>query len=381
MFKELINECRITFCIKNEGPILIKGKNLNEIADQDLNNSVLSDCNIQGNQNESDMMVFIRTWRNNRFEPFIPGSSLKGVMRNQSEKIARTLMPFNSTDETEQGCCNPFTTQKAADLTELSCSDRFQLRKDDEQDIKSSTIYRESCPVCKLFGNTFLQSRIMIPDGYSATHKMQKRDGVGIDRYSGGSAMTESGGAKFAFEVEENAIFKFQDIVIRNFDLWQLGLFAYIFQDFKDKLIKIGYGKSRGLGNVFGTIDKMKITYFGTRRPPENQIVGMAHFIGNSEYYSEEREINNASFSKTISIPGETNIELVSTGIRHTYMFPNQSTAEAMLNATAPAFSNNDGTGYLNGSIYEVPEVMRKSRLEALKAKSQSSQTEEENHE
>jgi CRISPR-associated RAMP protein (TIGR02581 family) len=362
MLKELINECRIAFSIKTEGAVLIKGKKFEEITDTSLQNQIRSDDGIRSGQKDPDT-VFIRTFRNNRFEPFIPGSSLKGVLRNQCEKIIRTLLPLDFADESKLGCCNPFITKKESDISELSCSDRFQLRKDNEEKISTTTFFRESCPICKLYGNTFLQSRIRFPDGYSSTHKMQKRDGVGIDRYSGGSAMLAGGGAKFDFEVEENAVFKFEDIIIRNFDLWQLGLLAYVFQDFEDKLIKIGFGKSRGLGKVSGKVEKLEIIYYGSRKPDANKLAGVAHFIGNSEYYTYTEK---TQLIREINLPQTT--RLTSNGYRHTYSFSNPSEAKAILNSTAEAFSKEDNTGYLNGSVYSVPAEMRKTYLEQLKA-------------
>jgi hypothetical protein len=82
------------------------------------------------------------------------------------------------------------------------------------------------------------------------------RDGVGIDRYTGGA----SSRAKFDLEVLTNARFKFT-IQISNFELWQLGWLAYTLQDLKDKLIQVGSAKTRGLGRVQGTVESVTIGY------------------------------------------------------------------------------------------------------------------------
>ena len=40
------------------------------------------------------------------------------------------------------------------------------------------------------------------------------------------------------------------DIHLRNFEIWQLGMLFVVLQDMEDELIRIGSGRSRGLGKV-----------------------------------------------------------------------------------------------------------------------------------
>lgn len=61
---------------------------------------------------------------------FLPGASLKGALRAQAERIARSLNHHNA------GACHPFTTlsQGAATLpTDLACSERMKVRMQCEQ--------------------------------------------------------------------------------------------------------------------------------------------------------------------------------------------------------------------------------------------------------
>ncbi len=98
MLKININECRITFTIETEGPILIKsGEHV--FDNQQIERLIRQEYRIRNNE-KLPHMIFVRTFRNNRYEPYIPGSSLKGVIRNHAERIIKTL---NS-----QGCCNIF---------------------------------------------------------------------------------------------------------------------------------------------------------------------------------------------------------------------------------------------------------------------------------
>jgi hypothetical protein len=46
------------------------------------------------------------------------------------------------------------------------------------------------------------------------------------------------------------------DIHLRNFEIWQLGMLFVIIQDMEDELIRIGSGRSRGLGKVKASINE-----------------------------------------------------------------------------------------------------------------------------
>ncbi|MBI5187368.1 MAG: hypothetical protein HZA01_16805 [Nitrospinae bacterium] len=397
MLKEMINECRITFSLKTEGPVLIKKPiNKNECTEDEKR--YYQNIFGLGQNDRLPDAFFVRTLRQGRLVPYVPGSSLKGVMRSHAERIARTLMPSSGTDESTLGCCDIFQSgglQKGEEIAQdLACSSKFQLYKDYGKGfpLNGEDVYRSSCPVCKLFGNGFLQSRLLIPDGYNHVYhdaqasiiknskpqniRLSKRDGVGIDRYTGGNVS----GVKFDFEVEENAVFRFNDIVIKNFDLWQLGLIGYLFQDFKELLIKIGFGKSRGLGTVSGSVEGMKVIHYGQRKPSEGKISGIFHFLRKSEYYTkEEKEMTGGE----VDLPALTTP--ASEGYRRICSFNNKQ-AEKFLASCCETFSNGSDTGYLNGNLYRIPLEMRKSALENIKGealeeakKKEESPVEEEN--
>lgn len=370
MLKAIINECRIVFKIKTNGPILIKKPiNKKELTDSEAK-YYREIFNLRPNDRLPDAF-FVRTLRLGRLVPYIPGSSLKGVLRSHAERIVKTLNP--------NGCCNIFQKRGVKEdetiEEDLGCTYKFQILKEykDLERIEGEEVYKNSCPVCKLFGNGFLKSRIFIPDGYCDDYHqngrqvirntnnifLPKRDGVGIDRYSGGA----SSRAKFDYEVEENAVFKFSEIIIKNFDLWQLGLLGYIFQDFKDKLIKIGFGKSRGLGSVIGEVENMKIIYYGNNTPSTNKICGIAKFMGSSNYYTD---VEKKDMMKEIDLPFTTSYTYNTTGYKHIYSF-NQAQSYELLNRLSETFSNDKDTGYINGRIYLLPETMQKSKLEEIK--------------
>ena len=71
-------------------------------------------------------------------------------------------------------------------------------RGNPKENLSNEQAYHDSCPVCRLFGSTSFIGRVAISDAYLAcSQKTEQRDGVGIDRFTGGAA----GQAKFDLEV------------------------------------------------------------------------------------------------------------------------------------------------------------------------------------
>lgn len=217
MFKRLLNECKIELTLKPEGALLIKS-GIAQLSGID--------------------MAWVKVFRNGMEEVFLPGSSLKGTMRSHAERIARTVNDF--------AACNPFGTWRDK---ALSCSAALEVwkRKERMHDLPTPLVYKHSCPICRMFGNTFVMGRFATEDAYAVGEppRIQQRDGVGIDRFTGGA----SRGAKFELEVITSGEFK-TFVHLQNFELWQLGLLGFVLQDLRDGLVRMGSGKSRGLGKV-----------------------------------------------------------------------------------------------------------------------------------
>lgn len=239
MLKKIVNEASLTVRITTTGPLLIKS-----------GYATVSGPN----------MTPVLTFRNEKQEVFIPGSSLKGVFRSHIERVIGTLKAHIT--------CYPFAVEenKEADREQRrrdyreSCGELFNKiakKNDDDMSEKRSkyldahkdVIYAASCPTCRLFGSTSFIGRIAINDAYLASDtrlNKELRDGVGIDRLTGGA----SDRAKFNLEVVASGVAFETDIHLRNFELWQLGMLFIILQDMEDELIPLGSGRSRGLGKV-----------------------------------------------------------------------------------------------------------------------------------
>jgi len=244
MFKQLVNEMVLDLTLRPDGPVLIKS-GIPSISGPD--------------------MSFVTTRRNGTDEVYFPGSSLKGVLRSHAERIARTLNsdlacnPFSKVRKTDAFCGNCFEARKDAN----------ESKKEEEKDkLSNAIVYSQSCPICRLFGSTWYAGRLATEDAYAVgtPPRPERRDGVGIDRFTGGAADK----AKFELEVITGGEFHTR-LHLRNFELWQLGLLGFVLNDLKDGLIRIGLGKSRGLGRVIGTVDHVRLDFLGPKAPrPEN---------------------------------------------------------------------------------------------------------------
>jgi CRISPR-associated RAMP protein (TIGR02581 family) len=275
MFKQLVNECVIDLRIKVEGPVLIKS-GLAQVSGPD--------------------MAWVRVFRNGREEVYVPGSSLKGTLRSHAERIARTLNP--------ESACDPFA--------DTSCGRIFDKSKP-----KTTDAYRNSCLICKLFGSTGFAGRLATADAYAVGTPPEptQRDGVGIDRFSGGAAH----GAKFELEVITEGTFA-TTLHLRNFELWQLALLGFVLQDLSDGLIRVGMGKSRGLGKVRGEVQQVRIDFLGPQAP---QVVnGQLALRGVGSLFDEAKNYGMVRPDE-VSIPFED--ELISNGVRTTAIFPGDS--------------------------------------------------------
>jgi CRISPR-associated RAMP protein (TIGR02581 family) len=313
MLKTILNECLIDFSIKSETPLLIKS-GMERVEDPD--------------------MFPVRTFRirngKGDKEVFIPGSSLKGVIRSHSERITRTLCQGK-----EPACCNPFERDKEnKNKPDFACSNYFEEYKQQEKIKKLNGIeaYRQSCLICRLFGSTENASRLIVRDAYlkdGCNVKFETRTGVGIDRFTGGA----SKGALFSLEVATNAEFGTQ-LYIRNFELWQLGLLAYVFQDFKDGIIPIGYGKSRGFGKVTGIVDKVEVRYLGQNTPSAPNIRGIRKMVEENGYGFYEEE------NKDFKVEGLSNFVPDDFGLRRTYVFGSESEIQSLWKTAAPLWNN-----------------------------------------
>jgi CRISPR-associated RAMP protein (TIGR02581 family) len=226
MHKQRLNELILDFVIAPAGPLLIKS-GVESGADPTLPN-----------------MNFVRTRHATLGETvYIPGSSLKGVVRSHTERIIRTVL-----GDAPTVCCDPFDK-------ELACG--FRIKVDN---LTTAQQYAQLCLACKIFGHMVQASRLATQDAYPldpTAVKLETRHGVAIDRRSGGVAV-----GPFELEVATSGRFATR-LRLYNFERWQVGLLALVLRDLSKQELPIGFGKSRGLGRVTACYHRLSLAYPG----------------------------------------------------------------------------------------------------------------------
>jgi CRISPR-associated RAMP protein (TIGR02581 family) len=183
-------------------------------------------------------------------KPFIPGSSLRGVLRSVIERIAASLGK------------NPcLLSSKTCVTNSNDIQEEFKkLLKEKDKDRIELFLKNNSkiCPVCRLFGSPVVASKIRITDLPLKIEKAEPtiRHGVAINR----DTETSQDKAKFDFEVvPKGSSFEFE-LIGENLNDDDLSLLAIEIQEMMEGNFWIGGNSSRGLGKC--KLDKTDIKYF-----------------------------------------------------------------------------------------------------------------------
>jgi len=230
-------------------------------------------------------MQFVRTFISGKGETvYIPGSSLKGVIRSYVEKVLRTLSETHN-KETLKWACNLFEKDK-----DKACVSKIK------DDANPSEVYRDSCRACKIFGNTKLKGRISILDSYpNGNVKTEIRHGVAISRLTHAVAQ-----GPFDMEVAVSGSFKTK-FILTNFEAWSLGLLTIALRDINEGMVKVGFGKNRGFGEV--EVKVQKATFNFACDTPQNEIWGIGKM--SSEKNVKDYGLNNNDFFGVSIAPNE----------------------------------------------------------------------------
>lgn len=238
MHKRRLNELKLHITIAPAGPILIKS----------------------GRESGADpalpSMNFVRTTHPHSGERviYLPGASLKGVIRSHSERILRTVLGDDSAI-----CCDPLDRNS-------HCGQRTKNIRETDR------LYRALCFACRLFGHMTQSSHFLAADAYpepASSVVMDTRYNVAIDRLSGGALP----GALFDMEVALQGQFE-TTLTLFNFELWQVGLLALALRDLHEGRTRLGFAKSRGLGNVTVHYRQLEIAYPGQFFPERHDFAG-----------------------------------------------------------------------------------------------------------
>ncbi len=214
-------------------------------------------------------MQFVRTVTSEGETVYIPGSSLKGTFRSFTEKVLRTI--------SGNLACEPFPNNENYCGKKPVKDDKGNSISEDD-DGYPSAVYAQSCYACKIYGNTRLKGRLSFTDAFPIGEvKTETRYGVAISRLSNAVAA-----GPFDMEVLVQGIFR-TSLVLENFEIWQLGLLALTIQAINEGLLKIGFGKNRGFGEVSVTVEQAIVEMVKKPDISKNTIYGIGALVSENE--------------------------------------------------------------------------------------------------
>ena len=186
--------------------------------------------------------------------PLIPGSSFKGALRSRLESFVRGIHPdfaANPALESEWS----ITPDDMSNIRDEIKS----LKPQEREERLHQFIMEKTDLISSLFGSPWISSKFQVRDLtiYQPEDnwfgQYQERDGVAIDR----DTETAGDGRLYDFQVvSAGTPFEFR-VVVENAEEWELGLLMIGLSQFENQQIPLGGGRSRGLGVVELTIDKV----------------------------------------------------------------------------------------------------------------------------
>ena len=183
---------------------------------------------------------------------FIPGSTLKGVFRSAGERALRSL--------DDRYACDPHHK-------DTPCQ-----RGPRERDASTADRHKALCLACRLFGSQQAAGRIQFSDAlpplgndkaWAAANRTSTRSGVSIDRLTGGPAR----GKLFEAEIVTAGTFRAL-LSLDNVQLWQLGLLGLLVEDLDAGELRIGSGRTRGLGAFTVKVKRLDYWQVGAHPAP-----------------------------------------------------------------------------------------------------------------
>lgn len=263
MFSRQYNQVRIEISLTPRSPLLIR--------------SGRSGASVDPTRPELEC---IRTRYGERSSVFIPGSSLKGVLRSHAERLLRS---------------------EGIPVTPTFCEEAKKKFKKESPGVE---VYARTCPLGRTFGTLHLKGRTAIQDLLpgareadrkkrepiiEAANATEQRMGVAIDRLLGSA----KGRALYDQELVVGGRFD-GAILMRNIQLYQLALVLLTLDDLKEGFVRLGSGTTRGNGWVDAQVSSVCIETRrrlspsadpGKRLSPSPKLTGLGGNSGLAEDY------------------------------------------------------------------------------------------------
>lgn len=211
---------------------------------------------------------------------YVPGSSLKGVLRQAAEASVRGRKYHGGT---VNGACDPLDDHG-------SC---WGAVKDKRGIMTGPEIFGSLCLACRTFGSLAAKGRTSVRDLFpwddssaeslasteenrANANRVEVRHGVAINRITGSAQR----GALFDQEVVPTGVEFWGEIALENFQIWQLGLLVQALEELDAGFARIGSSTTRGLGEVRTTIESIlhEQASTGSKRP-----MGVGAFANDGE--------------------------------------------------------------------------------------------------
>lgn len=194
--------------------------------------------------------VDARVVKNAAGQPFIPGSSFKGVWRAYTEQVLRAIIGEDKV------CLITGEGQRCVDRAVESGAKKINIIKHlkdeygDNPEKLAGEIYRQSCPACRLFGHTHLAGKVQVADlpvlAETWCGHYDLRTGVGIERDS----LTKADKVLYDLEaVPAGTCFQLE-VVMENLTAEELQHALYGLLAWQRGELALGGRTSRGMGRV-----------------------------------------------------------------------------------------------------------------------------------
>ncbi len=190
--------------------------------------------------------------------PYVPGSSLKGVVRSAAEALLHGAPFAGKPGEPDLWSCRMMSGAPCVDHNtvesireEKEAESKRREPTDPAMDVGrevAEEVWGRSCTVCRLFGSLAMASRVRFPDLplVGDLPGMELRNGVGIDRDKGLAADK----VLYDFEaVPPGTSFRLT-VILDNPEDSDAGLLLYLLHEMDQGNLALGGKTSRGLGQV-----------------------------------------------------------------------------------------------------------------------------------
>jgi CRISPR/Cas system CSM-associated protein Csm3 (group 7 of RAMP superfamily) len=199
---------------------------------------------------------------------YLPGSSLRGVIRSAAERILRTELKRWCDDNgvdywhlQQTIVCDPHGTSIGTPPRLLKCKVSDADRKQGAGHIKGCL-----CLACRLFGSTDLGGRIAVSEAYPTDpgkydDALKLLQHVAVDRFGGGAADQRLYNERPAYPwptMTEGDLDMSFTLELYSPEEWELALISFVLRDLMKGRLRIGYGKLRGLGKARVVVDSLE---------------------------------------------------------------------------------------------------------------------------